>query len=56
MSSYEPTFCFVFISVSLFEIVKVHLVCDIGAAELKVNWLFWFLSVDLANSYNATLL
>lgn len=52
MSSYKPFF----IPVLFFEIVKVHLVCDISAAELKVNWLFWFLSVDLANSHNATLL
>lgn len=36
--------------------MKVHLVCDIGAAKLKVNWLFWFLCVDLANCHHATLL
>lgn len=36
--------------------VKVHLVCDIGAAEIKVNWLLWFLCVDLADSHHPTLL
>lgn len=36
--------------------MKVYLVCDIGAAELKVNWLFWFLRVELAHSHHAALL
>lgn len=34
----------------------VHLICDICAAEVKVNWLFWFLCVDLTHSHYTTLL
>lgn len=33
-----------------------YLVSDVAATELKVNWLFWFLCVDLADSHNSTLL
>lgn len=43
-------------SFSRHEIVQVHLVCDVGAAEVKVYWLLWFLCVDLAHSHDSALL
>lgn len=33
-----------------------YFICNICAAELKVNWLFWLLSVNLANSHHSSLL
>ena len=36
------------------KIIKVYLVCDIAAAEVKINGLLRFLCVDLADSHHPT--
>lgn len=55
---YSAVFCLwkVYASRWWYQTVKSHLVGDVGAAELKVNGLLWFLCVDLTHSHHPALL
>ena len=37
-----------------YKIIKVYLVCDIAAAEVKINGLLGFLCVDLTDGHHPT--
>ena len=36
------------------KIIKVYLVCDIAAAEVKIDGVLWFLCVDLTDGHHPT--